>query len=184
LIQLADDDVCAGTFKLDGPILAHSLRNFDVGTITAQKFCFAVFGLCPQPDVTPFTVPFPKPTPKNPKKFVSKGAKPFEVIHFSDVHIDRQYTVSTYSSVQRNTLIFEKVGADANCTKNICCRNFADETGPVTSPAQPFGNSHCDSPPVLADSMLSAFTQVAPSAKFHIFTGDVVEGATWLVDQE
>lgn len=32
-------------------------------------------------------------TPTNPKQFLSKGRKPFQVVHLSDVHIDRQYTV-------------------------------------------------------------------------------------------
>ncbi|KIJ39838.1 hypothetical protein M422DRAFT_128512, partial [Sphaerobolus stellatus SS14] len=93
------------------------------------------------------------------RKFVSKGRKPFQVVHFSDVHIDRQYTL----------------GSEANCTKNICCRNFSDQSGPVKDPAQPFGNSHCDSPPDLADSMLDATLEFAPEAKFSIFTGDVIE---------
>ncbi|KIJ35641.1 hypothetical protein M422DRAFT_262040 [Sphaerobolus stellatus SS14] len=57
------------------------------------------------------------------------------------------------------------------------------QSGPVKDPAQPFGNSHCDSPPDLADSMLDATLEFAPEAKFSIFTGDVIEGATWLVDE-
>jgi sphingomyelin phosphodiesterase len=83
-----------------------------------------------------------------------------EVIHFSDVHIDRFYTT----------------GSEANCTKPICCRNFADQTGPVTVPAGPNGNSACDSPVSLADSMLSAAQQFGSSSRFSVFTGDVVEG--------
>ncbi|KAF8591354.1 sphingomyelin phosphodiesterase [Ramaria rubella] len=164
-LKLEDDDVCTGTFNLTGPILAHSLRQFTIGGNTSIKFCSAVFGLCLQPPVTPFTVPFPKPAPAHPKKFVSQGRPSFQVIHFSDVHIDRQYTV----------------GADANCTKNICCRNYADHVGPITEPAQPFGNSHCDSPGDLAGSLLDAMNEIGSQARFSIFTGDVIEGATWLV---
>jgi sphingomyelin phosphodiesterase len=67
------------------------------------------------------------------------------------------------------------VGADANCTKNICCRAFADEDGkPISIPAGPNGNSKCDSPGSLADSMLNFVNDINP--KFVIFTGDVVEG--------
>ncbi|KAF8591353.1 sphingomyelin phosphodiesterase [Ramaria rubella] len=166
-LKLADDDVCVGTFNLSGPVLAHSLRQFDPQGDTATKFCFGVFGLCLQPPITPFSVPFPKPAPINPKKFVSKGTPPFQVVHFSDVHVDRQYTV----------------GSDANCTKGICCRNFADHVGPVLEPAGPFGNLHCDTPPDLGDSMLDAINQFGSQAKFSILTGDVVERATWLVDK-
>ncbi|KAF8591358.1 sphingomyelin phosphodiesterase [Ramaria rubella] len=166
-LKLDDNDVCAGTFNLTGPVLAHSLRQFTLQSNTATKFCYAAFGLCSQPPITLFKVPFPKRAPVNPKNFVSQGKPPFQVVHFSDVHVDRQYTV----------------GSDANCTKGICCRNFADHVGPVTEPAGPFGNLHCDSPPDLADSMLDAINQFGSHAKFSIFTGDVVERATWLVDK-
>jgi sphingomyelin phosphodiesterase len=73
---------------------------------TATKFCFAVFGLCDQPPVTPFNVSFPKPAPAIPKKFVSTGAPPFQAVHFSDVHVDRNYTV------RRPLLELTSVGAD------------------------------------------------------------------------
>lgn len=83
-----------------------------------------------------------------------------QVIHFSDVHIDRSYTA----------------GAEADCTKPICCRNFDGATANVSEPAGPNGNSNCDSPVTLADSMLEAAQQFANDAAFTIFTGDVVEG--------
>ncbi|KAI0261261.1 acid sphingomyelinase [Gloeopeniophorella convolvens] len=113
--QLADTDVCEGEFALSGPILAHDLRALDANSITATKFCSALFGLCQPPPVTPFAVPLSPPS-KNPKpRAASRGRTPFQVVHISDVHIDRNYTV----------------GSDASCTKPICCRNFADEKSPV-----------------------------------------------------
>ncbi|EIM91606.1 sphingomyelin phosphodiesterase [Stereum hirsutum FP-91666 SS1] len=166
-LQLADDDVCAGTFNRSGRIISHDLRQISLNGTTAVKLCDAVFGLCQPPLVTPFNVTFPKPAPTSATKFISSGRQPFQVVHISDVHIDRSYTV----------------GADANCTKNICCRNFADETGPVSEPAQPFGNSHCDSPGILAQSLIEAMNEIGNDALFSIFTGDVVEGATWLVTE-
>ncbi|KAJ7767552.1 sphingomyelin phosphodiesterase [Mycena olivaceomarginata] len=93
------------------------------------------------------------------------GRAPVRVVHLSDVHIDHMYTV----------------GAEANCTKSICCRDFADSPETPTVPALPNGNSHCDSPVSLADSMLEEIERLNPA--FSIFTGDVVEGAVWLVDQ-
>ncbi|KAI0316611.1 sphingomyelin phosphodiesterase [Amylostereum chailletii] len=167
LIGAADDDVCEGELARTGPIIAHSLRSFKASGTTATKFCEAVFGLCQQPAVTAYSVPFSSSAPSNPTQFVSKGRTPFQVVHFSDVHIDRSYTV----------------GAEASCTKPICCRNFADHTGAVTTAAQPFGNSKCDSPVDLAASFLSAVGTIGKGAKFAIFTGDVEEGDTWLVDK-
>ncbi|KAF8888535.1 Metallo-dependent phosphatase-like protein [Infundibulicybe gibba] len=128
---------------------------------TAGKLCDALFGFCATPPVNPFTVPFPRAAPAHLKPVVAPNPrrKPFTVVHLSDVHIDHQYTI----------------GSEANCTKNICCRNFADEAGkPITVPAGPIGNSKCDSTVTLANSMLEAIDALNP--KFSIFTGDVVEG--------
>ncbi|KAI0030554.1 sphingomyelin phosphodiesterase [Vararia minispora EC-137] len=167
LVGAQDNDVCAGELSRTGPILAHSIRKFSIGGTTSQKFCNAVFGLCQEPSITPFSVPFPSPAPTNPKKWVSKGNAPFQVVQLSDAHIDTQYVV----------------GSNANCTKPICCRTFADSPATTTDPAGPFGNSKCDPPVDLATSMLSAVKQFGGGAKFMIFTGDVEDGDTWLVDQ-
>lgn len=91
--QLEDDDVCQGAIGLQGPILAHALRQISATGQTATKFCDAVFGLCQPPAVNPFNVPFPTVAPTNPKTFTSTGKTPFLVVHISDVHIDRMYTV-------------------------------------------------------------------------------------------
>ncbi|GJE99928.1 sphingomyelin phosphodiesterase [Phanerochaete sordida] len=165
--QLEDPDVCAGLVSASGPILAHDLRQISAAGQTATKFCDAVFGLCDPPPVNAFTVPFPKRAPAHPTTFKSTGKTPFQVVHISDVHIDRFYTV----------------GADANCTKSICCRNFGDETGPPTEPAGPNGNARCDAPETLADSMYEAIQQFAPHAAFTLFTGDVVDHTDWLVNK-
>ncbi|KZV71062.1 sphingomyelin phosphodiesterase [Peniophora sp. CONT] len=164
---IEDDDVCEGEIARLGPILAHSVRQFTIGGVTSQKFCFAAFGLCPEPPVTPFTVPFPSAAPTNPKTFTSTGKAPFQVVHLSDVHIDTQYVV----------------GSDASCNKPICCRDFADSAATPVEPAGPFGASTCDSPETLANSMLSAVKTLGANAHFAIFTGDVEEGDTWLVEQ-
>ncbi|KAJ7253566.1 sphingomyelin phosphodiesterase [Mycena rebaudengoi] len=161
----ADPDVCTGVVAGEGPILAHDLRQINVTGQTAEKLCDALLGMCVTHPVNPFRVPFPRPAPVNPKTFRSRGRSPLRVVHLSDVHIDREYTV----------------GAEANCTKSICCRDFADSPPMPTVPAGPNGNSHCDSPVSLADSMLEAIEHLDP--EFSIFTGDVVEGAIWLIDQ-
>lgn len=53
-MQLADDEVCVGTFNSTGLILSHSLRGFSPNGTTAVKFCNAVFGLCQVCTITPF----------------------------------------------------------------------------------------------------------------------------------
>ncbi|EIM91610.1 acid sphingomyelinase [Stereum hirsutum FP-91666 SS1] len=168
-LQLADVEVCSGTFSRTGLILSHGLRGFSPNGTTAVKFCNAVFGLCQQPPVTPFHVSFPKPAPSG-TKFISRGRPPFQVLHISDVHIDRFYTV----------------GADGNCSESICCRDPVSNMSvpvAVSDPAGPFGNTNCDSPVSLSRSLLGAMNVIGIDAKFSIFTGDVVERATWSVDR-
>ncbi|KDR79984.1 hypothetical protein GALMADRAFT_242166 [Galerina marginata CBS 339.88] len=164
-LKAEDNDVCKGILTEQGPIIAHDLRSISAFGQTATKFCNAVIGLCQPPAVNKFTVPFPKAAPTNPKTFTSAGKAPFQVAHFSDVHVDRMYSA----------------GSDANCTKPICCRNYADHEGPIEVPAGPLGSLQCDTPTTLVQSMLRAVS--AANTKFSIFTGDVVEAAVWLVNQ-
>jgi sphingomyelin phosphodiesterase len=63
-----------------------------------------------------------------------------------------------------------QVGAEANCTKSICCRDFDDSPAVPTVPAGPNGNSHCDSTITLADTLLEEVDRLNP--RFSIFTGD------------
>ena len=70
-----------------------------------------------------------------------------------------------------------QIGSEAKCTKPICCRNYAGQTGSAVESAEKFGNKNCDTPIVLGDSMLDAIKSIAPTAKFSILTGDVVDRA-------
>ncbi|KAJ7717036.1 Metallo-dependent phosphatase-like protein [Mycena metata] len=165
VLKLEDDDVCVGGITEQGPILAHALRGISPLGTTATKLCEGTFGLCQPPAVNPYTVPLPAPGPPAARKqSVSAGKTPFQVVHFSDVHIDREYVA----------------GSDANCKKPICCRDFADEAKPPIEPAGAFGNPNCDSPVGLAKSMLE---QISAHHTWSIFTGDVVEAAVWLVNK-
>ncbi|CCM06931.1 uncharacterized protein FIBRA_09243 [Fibroporia radiculosa] len=166
-MQIEDRDVCEGAIRTQGPILAHDLRHFALGGQTATRFCDAVFGMCTPPPVNEYTVPFPRPPPERPARFRSAGRPPFRVMHFSDVHIDRQYTV----------------GAEANCTKPICCRDYDGRPKHVNAPALPLGNRHCDTPTKLVDSMLQAVERFGADARFSLFTGDVIDHAVWEVSE-
>ncbi|KAF9078769.1 Metallo-dependent phosphatase-like protein [Rhodocollybia butyracea] len=166
--KLEDPDVCSGLFGLLGPIIAHDVLSIDAVSTTAERLCDALFGFCANKTPQPFTVPLQPPSsPPSPPVAPNPRNRPFTVVHISDVHIDRNYTV----------------GSEANCTKNICCRNYPDEAGePILEAAQPFGNHQCDSPVDLADSLLEAVNSFNP--EFVIFTGDVVEGDIWETTQE
>ena len=82
-----------GVIGQQGPIIANDLRNIDVLGNTATELCDALLGLCQAPAVNQYTFPLPK-APSNKTVWKSTGKTPFQVMHFSDVHIDRQYAVS------------------------------------------------------------------------------------------
>lgn len=166
LLQIEDDDVCAGAIGLEGPILAHDLRYMDIPSKTSELFCLTVFGLCQWPDVdTSFSLGL-SAKPANASRPAPSGQTPLQVVHISDIHVDRNYTA----------------GASYNCTKNICCRPYDadDEPGVTDYPAGPYGNPACDSPVTLEESLYSAIEDLVPDRAFTIFTGDVVEGDIWL----
>lgn len=175
-LGVEDKDVCAGAIGLEGPILAHDLRGMEIPSKTSELFCMTIFGLCPWPDVdTSYSVAMPARGPADasatrPGPGPSGQAPPLKVVHISDIHVDLNYTA----------------GASYNCTKNICCRPYtpADEPGATDFPAGPYGNSHCDSPVTLEESLYKAIGALVPDRAFTIFTGDVVEGAVWLVTDE
>ena len=107
LAGIEDTDVCEGSIALEGPILAHDVRHMSLGSHTSEVFCAYVFGLCDIPAVRAYSVPFPSAKPATSRP-ASSGKTPIQVVHFSDIHVDRFY----------------ETGASYNCTKNICCRPY------------------------------------------------------------
>lgn len=145
-----DSDVCEGAIGLEGPILAHDLRQMTIGTKTSQLFCLTIFGLCQWPDVADYTVSMTdKPDTSRP---ASSGKTPIQVVHISDIHIDLNYTT----------------GASYDCTKNICCRVYDsdDAVGVTDYPAGPYGNVNCDTPLALEESLYAAIKSISPDAAF------------------
>lgn len=163
-----DDDVCAGSIALEGPIIADSLRKISIGSRTSRLACVAFMGLCSYPEVEPYNVSFPSPKPRAERPRPS-GLKPLHVVHFSDIHVDPLYVE----------------GAGANCSKPICCRQYTNGDNPdnVEFPAGPNGEHTCDAPVSLEESMYAAIRKIVPNAAFSIFTGDIVDHAVWDTSQ-
>ena len=161
-----DPDVCAGTIGSEGPALAEDVKAIHIGSDTSDQFCITLLGVCSYPDVRPYQVQFPKPKPNGTRPGVS-GKTPLQVAHISDTHVDLSYTT----------------GASYNCTKPICCRPYtgADAPGNNSYPAGPYGDTHCDPPLSLEESMFSEIEKLKPS--FSIFTGDVPAHDIWLVNE-
>ncbi|GAA5985539.1 hypothetical protein JCM10908_007017 [Rhodotorula pacifica] len=186
-LGVEDADVCAGAVGTQAPILAHDLRSITLASPAAKNFCTTIFGLCPLPNTIPHTVNVTErpaealeeeafafarqqqPARRVRKKWESRGRAPFQIVHISDVHVDREYTP----------------GAATDCSKVICCRDYGPHSvGPeVKSPAGPFGHKKCDAPPALVESMFRAIDRFVPNRTLSIFTGDVVESAVWAVER-
>ena len=107
--------MCAGAVGTQAPILAHDLRSISLASHAAKNFCSTVFGLCPLQNTIPYDVQFDHHAHDNEtrgvvgtemvggqtgggrgkgKEWRSRGRTPFQVVHLSDVHVDRSYAVS------------------------------------------------------------------------------------------
>ena len=163
----SDPDVCAGLETLEAPSVSFALRQMDIPSRTAQVFCEALYGLCEQPPILNYSVPFPKPKPSNAKRPAPSGLKPLKVVHISDTHVDHKYTV----------------GTSYNCTKSICCRPY-NATFDIGSdlaklyPAEPYGEHYCDTPVDLEEAQYHGINEMVRDRAFVISTGDMVEGFT------
>ncbi|PLW08860.1 hypothetical protein PCANC_21846 [Puccinia coronata f. sp. avenae] len=175
-LGIQDPEVCRGALGAQAPILAHSLRSMSLSGPAATLFCAKTFGLCddppvrdwpdmPLPPLTLLRSPSTRSHPARSSRSKTKPREPLQVIHISDLHIDREYTV----------------GADAKCDRNLCCRlnQPTDLPNKTVIPAGPYGHHNCDSPESLYISMLKALNVHAPNASFAMHTGDMVDHAVW-----
>jgi sphingomyelin phosphodiesterase len=139
-----------------------------LSSTTSDNFCINFMGLCSYPAVDQYAVPFPSPKPAGSRPAPS-GQAPIQIVHYSDIHVDPFYVP----------------GSSTNCTKPICCRDYAtaDDPGHNSFPAGPNGDHACDAPVSLEESMYSAIRQIAPNAAFAMFTGDIVDHAVWNTTQ-
>lgn len=81
------------------------VRNMEIPSRTSTLWCYEVYHLCDVPYVRDFESSFPKPKPLNKTRPAVSGKEPLKVVHISDIHVDLSFTV----------------GANANCTEDICC---------------------------------------------------------------
>ncbi|KAJ5931453.1 hypothetical protein N7516_005942 [Penicillium verrucosum] len=161
-----DPDVCTGVIDKEGPALHDAFKALHLNSDASKTLCASLIGLCKHPDVHSHTLTFPSPKPKTARPPPS-GQKPIKVVHFSDTHVD---------------LLYEP-GSSYKCSKPICCRSWSDEYAPGNTeyPCGPFGNTKCDPPQILQESLHAAIADIDP--EFSIYTGDVVAHDIWLVDK-
>ncbi|KAK5713787.1 hypothetical protein LTR17_017471 [Elasticomyces elasticus] len=164
----ADPDVCDGLQTLEAPSVSWALRQMDIPSRTAQVFCEALYGLCPQPPVLNYTVPFPKPKRANATRPEVSRLEPIRVVHICDMHVDHSYTI----------------GSSYNCSKSIRCRPYnaifaAGSELASLYPAAPYGEYYYDTPVDLEESQYAGINEFAGDRAFVISTGEMVESFTW-----
>ena len=141
----------------------------DVSGMDGQYICNSISStFCSAPYVSPLnnTGLFPKPKPANAKPPKPSG-KRVKVLHMSDFHLDPRY----------------KVGAEGNCSTNMCCRSNVENSdipsGKISYPAPLYGYYECDSPYDLGLAALQAVGPLTGTSKekplaWTIYTGDLV----------
>ncbi|KAM0748947.1 sphingomyelin phosphodiesterase [Meredithblackwellia eburnea MCA 4105] len=165
-LKIQKPDVCQGAVPPQTSIMAHDLRNINIWSTAADQWCTVVFGICANKAVRNYSVTLqPKSPALTAAPVAVSGSKPFQVIHVSDVHIDRNY----------------QEGTETACGRPICCENFdANSTGPgVKFPAPKYGNHSCDTPLALVDTLYTSI--IDKNASFSILTGDVVADDVWKI---
>lgn len=108
------------------------------------------------PGNKPPVQPWPIPQPHAPK---------LRVLHLTDIHIDRNYSI----------------GSEANCTSlanmfgqlKLCCRRYPTDMPPYSQPAGQWGTvAHCDIPwPTFVNAM-QHIAATEPNLDYIIITGD------------
>ncbi|GAB0137988.1 hypothetical protein EsDP_00006237 [Epichloe bromicola] len=160
-------EMCHQSMAEHGPIAAIALRN--MGNVrksdAAGLFCNNVLQVCPvvNPKVDLYVAPLP---PRPPWHRPLVGMKPWEIIHFSDMHLDPEYQAGTSA----------ECGDHATCCRNASMANPSGETVLAGRYGHP---KTCDTPSTLEDSMYEAMGQHAGGALFGIYTGDIVGRQGW-----
>lgn len=97
-------NICSGAVGLEGPILSQVLRDMVIGGDGMHLLCNFVLNLC-EPPALSWKVPLSAKT--NAVRPKLSGKKPIQIVHYSDLHVDPEYTT----------------GAATNCSNPIiCCR--------------------------------------------------------------
>ncbi|CEG69751.1 hypothetical protein RMATCC62417_05770 [Rhizopus microsporus] len=155
-----DDDVCEGVIREQAPIIR---KTMDISGRDGHLACAAILNSCPYPEVEQWNITFPKPKPEHKQEPIKSNGQTFTVLQLSDWHIDLDY----------------QAGAEAKCTKPICCRPAYTDYTNITKRASMWGEYGCDTPLSLIESMLRFIPTAEPDIKFGILTGDIPPHEVW-----
>lgn len=173
-VEAQNTTVCPGAVQEMGDIIVPVLANFLLGP---DYLCANVLNYCQTEFVEMSQADFVtrvlanKPAFLQENDFVQKlydgikgqsGRKTFKAVHFSDAHVDLQYTP----------------GTNANCNMPLCCRPENGYPADPKDAAGPWGAYQCDTAPqVLTEMFKFMKTELKPDVLF--WTGDMSAHSVW-----
>ncbi|ORZ16157.1 Metallo-dependent phosphatase-like protein [Lobosporangium transversale] len=163
-------DACAGLMERLSEQLVGIFSEMNLEGSDGYYACAYSFpGSCPVPLHQPADIAFPKAKPVNAVQPAPSG-QTIQVLHFSDWHLDPLY----------------KVGSEAKCSHNICCRDYGswNDPGPIKKRASKWGDGKCDTPIALGLNTLETIPKFVPNASFGLFTGDIVSHDAWMISEK
>jgi len=162
-LKIEDSNVCKGVVV--------EFKDFFFYMMThevAPKTVCGILSYCPKPVYPTWNVTFPTPQPPiKPYPIVAPGGPRIYFLHYSDVHVDLQYTP----------------GLQTHCGEPLCCRP-PNAAGTPGNSAGLWGDYNCDLPQRTYESMLSFIADNLPEIDYAIFTGDMPPHDIWLETRE
>ncbi|KAJ7126231.1 hypothetical protein C8R44DRAFT_734117 [Mycena epipterygia] len=124
-------------------------------TVSMTKLCDGNFGLCQSPAINEYTIPMGQAGSLR-NRVLSTGKTPFQVVHFSDVHIDRE---RARIRTARNPSVVATLRMKSGLRIQLVDFNTGSEPGEVNAQRN-LGPPHVE-----------------------YLTGDIVEAAVWFVNR-
>lgn len=115
-LKLQDPAVCNGAISRQGPVIAQTLRRIQPNKRAAAALCTKLWGMCDSHEAIEDWPQEMFPAPSIVRQPLPRSGRTQQVVHISDIHMDRDYIV----------------GAESACNKPMCCRaNSAANNGSV-----------------------------------------------------
>uniref|UniRef100_A0A914PHP1 Calcineurin-like phosphoesterase domain-containing protein n=1 Tax=Panagrolaimus davidi TaxID=227884 RepID=A0A914PHP1_9BILA len=177
-LKIEEPEICNELMKAFGSEIYFALKGTP---LLPLDICEAwIVSGCGYPDSIlnkpwPLTIPGNKP-PVKPWPIPAPGKPTMRVLHLTDIHVDRKYSV----------------GSEANCahgaieTYNFCCRaqNSSSST-PIKMPAGKYGTpARCDIPFIMFEETMKWISTHEPNIDYIIVTGDFESHDIWANQQD
>uniref|UniRef100_A0A914XPI5 Sphingomyelin phosphodiesterase n=1 Tax=Plectus sambesii TaxID=2011161 RepID=A0A914XPI5_9BILA len=173
-MQMEIPHICNALPKVFGKEAYYVIAN---AVITPEDVCGGLISDCgtvDNPMNDNWTIPIPGNKPAiQPWPIPTQPKSTLRVLHLSDIHIDRNYTVGTEASC----------AGDALHLFGLCCRNYPSSKEAKDSIKQPAGRwgtvANCDIPFELFENTLQHISATEKNLDYIVITGDMEAHDPW-----